>query len=290
LPDEVISNFRYPVLMTSLLSDRSLDCLLESDPDSKYAAVARLRAEWNSGEISVSQSDTQPLSIEMPGRPARPVLVPPHEIGRRSIHTRAGHAALFHALTHIEFNAINLALDAVYRFRHLPDQYTRDWLLVAAEEAEHFLLLRNHLRTLGYDYGDFEAHDGLWQMCVKTAHDPLGRMALVPRLLEARGLDANPAIVKKLGSIGDSRGVDILEMILRDEIGHVRIGNRWYEYLCRQRGLEPVATFRRLLNVFDAPLPRPPLHTAARKKAGFSIEELNYLESHSMREYSATHG
>jgi uncharacterized ferritin-like protein (DUF455 family) len=210
------------------------------------------------------------------------LLVPPPEVGRRSIRTREGHAALVHALAHIEFNAINLALDAAYRFRGLPRDYYRDWLQVAAEEAHHFGLLRDHLQTLGYHYGDFPAHDGLWQMCRRTAHDPLVRMALVPRLLEARGLDANPAIARKLVNIGDRRGVEILDIILRDEIGHVRIGNRWYEYLCGQRGTDPVETFQTLLTEYDAPRPRPPLHGEARRAAGFTAAEIAYLENHSV--------
>jgi len=190
---------------------------------------------------------------------------------------------MIHAITHIEFNAINLALDTAYRFPDLPEGFCGDWLKVAAEESRHFLLLRDHLRTMGFDYGDFPAHDGLWQMCRKTAHDPLVRIALVPRLLEARGLDANPAIVRKLAAIGDNRGIEILEVILRDEIGHVRIGNSWYELLCQQRGLDPIETFRRLIGEYDAPMPRPPLHTEARLAAGFSSTELQSLASSTVR-------
>jgi len=218
-------------------------------------------------------------AVDEPGRPARPILVPPQDVPRHSVHTRIGHAAMIHAITHIEFNAINLALDAAYRFPALPAEFCGDWLRVAAEESRHFLMLREHLRSLGYDYGDFTAHDGLWQMCRRTAHDPLVRVALVPRLLEARGLDANPAIVRKLASIGDSRGIEILGVILRDEIGHVRIGNYWFEYLCFQRELDPAETFRRLLVEYDAPRPRPPFHTEARLSAGFSESELGDMLS-----------
>lgn len=265
--------------MAATLTQRALDCLRLPDPDAKLAAVATLWSDWQAGTIATVAGNEPPERIETPGRPGRPLLVPPAEIGRRSIHTRDGHAALIHALAHIEFNAINLALDAVYRFRDLPRDYYHDWLKVAAEEATHFGLLRDRLRALGREYGDFPAHDGLWQMCRRTAHDPLVRMALVPRLLEARGLDANPAIVKKLRAIGDSRGVEILDIILRDEIGHVRIGNRWYEHLCARRGLEPVATFQQLLREYDAPRPRPPLHADARVAAGFSAKELLYFET-----------
>ena len=263
--------------MTENLAARALACLRLDDPDAKCACTAALWSDWQTDKVAMP-TDHEPVeAIETPGRPAAPKLTPPQDIGQRSIHSRDGHAALIHALAHIEFNAINLALDAAYRFRELPYEFYGDWLQVAAEEAYHFTLLRDHLRQLGYDYGSFPAHDGLWQMCRKTAHDPLVRMALVPRLLEARGLDANPAIVKKLRNIGDTRGVEILETILRDEIGHVRIGNRWYQHLCTLRGVEPADQFQKLLLEYNAPRPRPPLHTEARMAAGFGEEELEYL-------------
>ena len=263
--------------MTHSLAARALACLRLNDPDRKCACAAALLSAWQAGTLAMPAHHEPVEFIDSPGRPAAPQLVPPKEIGQRSIHNREGHAALIHALAHIEFNAINLALDAAYRFRGLPHGYYGDWLQVAAEEAYHFSLLRDHLRQLGYDYGSFPAHDGLWQMCRKTAHDPLVRMALVPRLLEARGLDANPAIARKLGNTGDVRGVEILEIILHDEIGHVRIGNHWYEHLCTLRGVDPVAMFRQLLTDYDAPRPRPPLHRVARRAAGFGEEELEYL-------------
>lgn len=261
------------------LFPRALTCLLAADIEEKLDATAALRADWLGGQLTHADVGTSVQAVDRPGRPERPQLVPPHNVRRRSVGTRTGHAALIHALAHIEFNAINLALDAVYRFRGLPRDYYADWLGVAAEESGHFRLLRDHLRTLDFDYGAFPAHDGLWEMAVKTAHDPLARMALVPRLLEARGLDATPAIIAKLAKIGDRRGVEILEIILRDEIGHVRIGNRWYGYFCAQRRLDPVATFRELLAFHGAPKPRPPFHSTARQAAGFSEEELRDLES-----------
>ncbi len=256
---------------------RAYDCLLACDADAKCVAVAALKAGWDAGRFPVQESATPVEPVTKPGRPAKPVLVSPFEVERRSAHTRAGRAALIHALTHIEFNAINLALDAVYRFRGLPRDYYGDWLQVAAEEAYHFQLLRAHLRTFGHDYGDFPAHNGLWEMAVKTAHDALTRMALVPRVLEARGLDVSPALVTKLRSAGDTRAVEILQVILRDEIGHVRIGNRWYGWLCALRGLEPLATFRRLLEEYGTLRLRPPFYEQARRAAGFSERELALL-------------
>ncbi len=265
--------------MHSTLPERTLHCLLLADPDEKTAALGVLHADWQKGVVPLPDSIEPAQTIATPGRPEKPLLVPPQNVPRRSAGTREGHAALIHAITHIEFNAINLALDAAYRFQDLPRNYYTDWLQVAFEEAYHFRLLREHLRALGYDYGAFSAHDGLWDMAVKTAHDPLHRMALVPRLLEARGLDASPAIITKLRNIGDTRGAEILEIILRDEIGHVRVGNLWYEYFCAQRGLDPVEEFQKLLKEYNASKPRPPFHTEARQAAGFSDVELRYLET-----------
>ncbi len=186
---------------------------------------------------------------------------------------------MLHAVAHIEFNAINLALDATWRFAGMPEAYYRDWLRVAAEEAHHFTLLREHLRTLGHDYGDFDAHDGLWEMCAKTAADPLARMALVPRTLEARGLDATPPMQARLAKAGDERAVAILDVILRDEIGHVAVGNRWYRFLCQREGLDPVATYDRLARDYRAPRLRGPFNIAARLAAGFTQVEVDALSS-----------
>jgi len=216
----------------------------------------------------------------LPGRPDRPTLVPPMDVPHRSPFTAEGLAALLHAVCHIEFNAINLALDAVWRFAGMPVDFYRDWLRVAAEEATHFDLLHTHLQSLGYHYGDFPAHDGLWEMCVKTQHDITARMALVPRTLEARGLDATPLIqarLRKVNTAAALRTVEILDVILRDEIGHVAIGNRWYGWLCAQQALDPLAHYRALSRTHNAPRLKPPFNDAARREAGFSQQELDYL-------------
>ncbi|GHD59044.1 hypothetical protein GCM10007350_09830 [Jeongeupia chitinilytica] len=217
--------------------------------------------------------------IIVPGRPARPELVAPSALANREIHSVEGRGALLHAIAHIEFNAINLALDAVYRFTGMPEAYYNDWLQVAREEALHFSLLCDHLATLGYAYGDFPAHNGLWEMAVKTDDDVMARMALVPRILEARGLDVTPGIREKLKQSGDVRACEILDVILRDEIGHVQIGNRWFHWCCTERGLDPVPTFVGLLHDYDAVLPRGKLNYPARRAAGFSDEELALIES-----------
>ena len=260
------------------LYSSALACLLCKDVESKLVQVAELRRAWERGDITLQPELCAVLPVPVPGRPAKPEMVSALAVDKRKLSTPEGRAALIHSLAHIEFNAINLALDAIYRFRDLPLAYYGDWLQVAAEEASHFILLRNYLRTQGHEYGDFAAHNGLWEMALVTAHDPLVRMALVPRVLEARGLDVLPGIMHKLASSGAHAAVAIMETILHDEIGHVAIGNRWYAFLCKQRGLEPLATFRTLLREYNAPKLRGPLHTEARRAAGFTEAEMKMLE------------
>lgn len=250
----------------------ALDALRERDPACKVALTRALAATTIDLEARLEAPDR-------PGRPARPLLVAPAEVPRRNPRSAEGRAALLHAIAHIEFNAINLALDAIVRFVGLPIAFYADWLKVAQEEALHFSLLAEHLATLGHAYGDFPAHDGLWEMAQKTRHDVLARMALVPRTLEARGLDASPAIRDKLLAVGDARAAEILEVILRDEIGHVAIGNRWFRALCAGRGLDPLATYAQLAREHGAPRLRGPFNLVAREAAGFTPEELAALES-----------
>jgi uncharacterized ferritin-like protein (DUF455 family) len=253
-------------------------CLLETNVEAKIMRVASFNTAWKQGKLFFQPAQCPLMDITVPGRPHKPELVSALAVDKRKLSTPAGKAALVHALAHIEFNAINLALDAIYRFRELPAEFYSDWLQVAAEEAGHFVMLRDYLRSQGYDYGDFSAHNGLWEMALVTAHDPLVRMALVPRVLEARGLDALPGIMHKMASSGARDVVAILKIILHDEIGHVAIGNRWYAHLCQQRGVEPIATFRTLLREYNAPRLRGPLHTQARRAAGFTEAEMKMLE------------
>jgi len=246
------------------------------DPDAKMAACEALWQDWNAGRLQLAGlADPEPLM--QAGRPARPELVAPEALPPRRLNGPEGHAALIHALAHIEFNAINLGLDAVYRFQAMPPEFYRDWLQVAREEAYHFRLLREHLRGLGREYGDFPAHDGLWRLARRTAADPLARMALVPRLMEARGLDATPALRARLAGYGDAAGADILDIILRDEIGHVAAGDRWFRWLCVRQGSDPETTYIELIRAYDAPRPRRPFNESARKVAGFSEDELTNL-------------
>lgn len=261
------------------LRQQALAVLQIDDPGRKAVQTRALHEALLAGALRVDTALRLPEpAVPLPGRPPRPVLVAPDRVPRRSPFTLEGRAALLHAIAHIEFNAINLALDAVWRFPDMPAAYYADWLQVAAEEALHFSLLREHLQSLQRDYGDFEAHDGLWAMTEKTQHDPIARMALVPRTLEARGLDATPPIQAKLSRAGDLRAVEILDIILRDEIGHVAIGNRWYAWLCAREGLDPVAHYAVLVERFAAPRLKPPFNRPARLAAGFSEAELAYLQ------------
>jgi uncharacterized ferritin-like protein (DUF455 family) len=275
---------------TPCLREGALAALCLGDPAAKAAATHALwqtllalpddQARLNA--LAPQSCLAPPPGTCLPGRPHRPLLVPPMQVPHRSPYTPGGLAALLHAVCHIEFNAINLALDAVWRFAGMPLDFYRDWLRVADEEATHFGLLHTHLQCLGHTYGDCLAHDGLWEMCVKTQDDITARMALVPRTLEARGLDATPLIqarLRKVGTPAAVRAVDILDVILRDEIGHVAIGNRWYGWLCERQGLDPVAHYRHLARTHAAPRLKPPFNLEARRAAGFSQAEIDHLDN-----------
>ena len=262
------------------LRQQALQALLERNPDKKVAAAFDLRARSATLLIAIDASFSKHAGV--PGCPDQPELRSHLDVPKRSPFTAEGLAALLHAVTHIEFNAINLALDAIWRFGGMPQAYYLDWLKVAAEEALHFSLLRDHLKTMGHDYGDFPAHTGLWDMTEKTSGDVLARMALVPRTLEARGLDATPPMQAKLRRVGTPhamRAVAILDIILQDEIGHVAIGNHWYRYLCAMRNLDPVTTYAELALQYGAPRLKGPLNLEARRDAGFDAAELALLAS-----------
>jgi len=259
------------------LRQSALFWLAECDAARKTAGVRQLAQAWRSGEIELDRQTLLSATQPIPGRPEQPELVAPRLVKRRSMITQEGRAILIHALVHIEFNAINLALDAIWRFPDMPQAYYTDWLQVADEEALHFTLLADHLQELGYAYGDFPAHSSLWEMADKTRHDILARMALVPRTPEARGLDVVPSLRDKLAQAGDQNAAAILDIILRDEIGHVAIGNRWYAWLCQQRGQEPDTAYTQLASTYKAPALRGPFNFAARRAAGFSELELAAL-------------
>lgn len=252
------------------------DAFLSTDVDAKLKKTRDTAAAFCADRLSMGDFG-EPAPVDAPGRPACPTLVRAKHVPKRGFGTPEGRIIMMHAIAHIEFNAINLALDALQRFDGMPKQFYADWLKVADEEAYHFELIRAHMRHLGADYGDYDAHNGLWEMCEKTAHDVLTRMALVPRVLEARGLDVTPGIQKKLTQVGDENAVSLLDIILRDEIGHVEIGNRWFRYCCKERGLKPEPTFFKLLDEHYPKGLMGPFNLGARERAGFSKTEIEML-------------
>lgn len=255
------------------LRAEALRLLLIGSTQDKASQVRALGATpWH---LDVLEAFQEPPNL--PGRPQRPLLVQPAQLKARAVGTLEGRAVLIHALTHIEANAINLALDVLWRFTGMPADFYQDWWQVAQEEALHFELLQAHLNGMGFAYGDFPAHDGLWDMAERTKGDLLARLALVPRTLEARGLDATPAVRNRLISVRDTAAASILDIILRDEIGHVAIGNRWYRYVCEQQQLEPVATYADLAKRYQAPVLKGPFNIDARRAAGFTEAELAAL-------------
>jgi uncharacterized ferritin-like protein (DUF455 family) len=262
------------------LREASLAILASADAQIKVHQLLGLYADYQNQRIGLDISrklDAQGLSL--PGRPLKPELVLPKLVPKRRMDTPEGRAGLLHSLAHIEFNAMNLALDAIWRFPNMPKEYYEDWLKVAKEEAYHFSLVNEHLHSLGFSYGDFPAHNSLWEMVERTTDSVLARMALVPRTMEARGLDAVPAIRDRFKQIKETRAVEILEIILNDEIGHVLIGNRWFNFLCSKDNLSPITAYRELAAKYRAPVLKGPFNMAARKQAGFTPEELSLLEA-----------
>ncbi len=254
-------------------------CLRAASPEDKVAQTFAAAQAFVRGDLAIDHHTVAPETICMPGRPERPKLVPARALPRRGFGTDEGRAAFIHSIAHIEFNAIDLAWDAAYRFRNMPDAFYADWVSIANDEARHFAMLRARLRELGYDYGDFDAHNGLWEMAEKTAHSGLERMALVPRVLEARGLDVTPTMIVKLRALGDDVTADILDVILREEIAHVAAGSRWFRWYCERASLAPEATFRRLIAEYGRGVLYGPFNLEARSAAGFSDEELQALQN-----------
>ncbi len=255
------------------------DCLAASSCEDKVALTFAAADAFARGELDAPLDAPPPEPIRMPGRPPAPKLVHPRELPRRGFGSAQGRAAFVHSIAHIEFNAIDLAWDAVYRFRGMPSDFYADWVSVARDEARHFVMLRERLQALGHDYGDFDAHNGLWEMAEKTAHSTLARMALVPRVLEARGLDVTPGMIAKLQSLGDTATVEMLEVILREEVAHVAAGSRWFRWCCQREDVEPHAEFRRLLGEYASGVLHGPFNVDARLAAGFDEDELRSLQA-----------
>jgi uncharacterized ferritin-like protein (DUF455 family) len=262
-----------------MLFEIAAKCLVEADPGEKVELSYKAAKRFAGAELRIPNNARPPDPICAPGRPERPHLIAPRKLAQRGFGSIEGRAAFVHAIAHIEFNAINLAWDAVYRFRGMPQQFYADWVGVAADEARHFQLLSARLGELGSAYGDFDAHDGLWEMATQTADSCLARMALVPRVLEARGLDVTPGMIVRLRSVGDDATADILEIILREEIAHVAAGSRWFRWCCEREGLDPDAEFVRLIGVHARGSLRGPFNHPARQAAGFSEQELANLDA-----------
>ena len=262
----------------SELRQSALELLANSDPQSKVSGISQLFDVYQAGQVALNvDSALDSGTHTIPGRPRKPDLVPPLEVPKRAMNTDQGRASLIHSLAHIEFNAMNLALDAIWRFEGMPKAYYEDWLKVAKEEAYHFSLLEAYLKQMGYVYGDFPAHNSLWEMVERTADAVIARMALVPRTMEARGLDAVPMIRERFKQIKDVRAVEILEIILRDEIGHVLIGNKWFNFLCEKNNLSAITSYKELARKYRAPILKGPFNIEGRKQAGFTNEELDLL-------------
>ena len=261
------------------LFDAARGCLDEANPTRKVALTRAAAAAFRAGDLGIPGDAPAPRPIAAPGRPETPRLVPPRDVPQRGMGTVEGRAAFLHAIAHIEFNAINLAWDAVYRFRGMPPAFYSDWVGVADDEARHFAMLAARLAELGAAYGDHDAHNGLWEMAEKTADSCLTRMALVPRVLEARGLDVTPGMIARLRSNGDEASAAILEVILREEVAHVAAGSRWYHWCCERAGLAPGPEFIRLVREVARASVRPPFNREARLAAGFDEAELARLVS-----------
>lgn len=253
----------------------TFDAIMQSDADQKCSATHKLYKQWQNNELSTQQTTVK--EIPEAGRPEKPDLVAPRSVKKRGINTQTGRINLMHAIAHIEFNAINLALDAVYRFQDQPEQYYSDWLKVADDEARHFQLICDYLSEHNCQYGDFPAHNGLWDMAVQTQHDIVARMALVPRVLEARGLDVTPAMIEKLAKAGDQQAANILTVIYNDEITHVEVGSRWFKHHCSLNKLPAEQTFEQLIEHYLHGTLRGPFNYHARRQAGFSDNEIQRL-------------
>lgn len=264
--------------MTSNFFTKVYECLMMADPADKVDATYQCYDDLTAGTLDLNH-DAPVETITIPGRPEKPALVDPRQVPKRSMNTIDGRIILAHAIAHIEFNAINLALDAAYRFRQMPEAYYSDWLKVAKEEAYHFTLVNNYLKKHDHRYGDYQAHNGLWEMALKTDKSVLERMALVPRVLEARGLDVTPGMIDKLTKAGDIELVDCLKIIHQEEIGHVAIGSHWFRYSCDQQGVDARAIFIKLLKQHMKSSIRGPYDEWSRLQAGFTEDEISDLKS-----------
>lgn len=254
--------------MTDSVSSAIRRALLTADPLAKVKAARQLARDWRLRRLSAPSAMPMP---DRPARPAHPELLPPRLMPRRRGGSAQAQAAMLHALAHIEFVAIDLALDMAGRFgSDQPAEFCDDFLSVAADEAMHFALLERRLNTLGSYYGAMAAHDGLWEAAEATRDDLLARLAIVPMVLEARGLDVCPATIGRFEAIGDTSTVSIVTRILADEVRHVAIGAKWFNRLCESAGLEPVKHWQSLVNSRFRGALKPPFNDSARESAGLT--------------------
>lgn len=264
--------------MAETLAGAARQVLLTADPRRKAAASQDAARAWRNGCLQHIFDAAPP---DRPARPQQPLLLAPGQMPKRgkagSLRSRI---ALLHALAHIELNAIDLAWDIVGRFgAEMPVAFTDDWVAVADDEARHFLLIADRLVTLGAAYGDLPAHDGLWQAAATTAGDILLRLAVVPQVLEARGLDVTPTMIARLQAAGDMPSARILEIIYKDEIRHVAAGNRWFRHVCAERRIAPVAAFRAAVDAGFRGQMKPPFNDSARIEAGLTPDFYDSLAS-----------
>ncbi len=255
----------------SSLKHGAIAALSAPDLHDKIGLTRITARQWFNGALG--QGGVQTLVVpDRPGRPERPLLVPPNKMRKRSIRSESGRIALLHAIAHIELNAIDLAWDIVARFANerMPRSFYDGWVRVALEEAKHFSLLRTRLNDLGADYGDLDAHDGLWEAAQTTQHELRARLAIVPLILEARGLDITPSVIRQMEDVGDQKSAEIFHIIYRDEQGHVAVGAKWFRFLCLREEREPAAAFQDLVRTHFRGALKPPFNDMARARAGLT--------------------
>lgn len=255
------------------LRERARAIVVASDPAEKARLAFDTARAWFRGGLSLTLRTGGAAMPDRPGRPERPLLLPPRDMPRRSATGTSAKVALVHSLAHIELNAVDLTWDLIARFADaepLPRSFFDDFVRVGVEEAKHFGLLRDRLAALGADYGDLPAHDGLWQAAEATAGDLLARLAIIPLVLEARGLDVTPSLLDKLDDAGDREIAAVLGIVYRDEKRHVAIGAKWFRFLCDRRRLAPEPTFHRLVRTHFRGGLKPPFNDRARSEAGLT--------------------
>lgn len=259
------------------LFEQAEHCFLCADPLEKMQLTADTAAQFKAGQLSWDES---PIFTDYtdPGRLSRPAIIEPQKLKKYAFKKQIGKAASIHALAHIELTAVNLAWDSVYRYRGLPQQFYQDWVQCAYEESTHFLLLRESLQALGFEYGDFSVHGELWNMASTTRASILERMGVVHRVFEARALDVIPFAQQRFDAVGDKKMVETLNVIANEEIGHISSSSRWFQYQCDLEKIDSEQTFYQLLAKYLNAPPRGPFNRQARLESGFSVAEIEHLE------------